>query len=434
MLLVPSTRQHRRMNKRPSNPADYSRCDHFARTEARLREPVVNGEQPVADALDESLAELTAVWGSAVPSGTSPRVLGLFAHPDDEVFCFGGTIARCAEAGAVTAILSLTQGEAGQIRDAATATRRVLGAVRVKELEHSADALGVDHVTCLDLGDGRLSEQPLELIATARAVIDSFRPHVVITFGPDGAFDHPDHVASCLATIEAIRAMAEPPRLLHARFPMRGPVLVDVIVKWLTSHPQRFIGTAAFGHAFKLFADGSSMLGFAADHIRVEWFPAGSFIIEQGEPATELFCILSGSAAIVVESDDGAMCDQATIGAGCFIGEDGLSSGQPRNAHVIACDDVTCLVLAPEQPSRSAGRGAAAVAPAAAPRPPVTTAARADVEDCFAVDVRSALDRKVAALAAHRSQYAMDRDLLPRSMLEPLLGTEHFVVAAIPQR
>jgi LmbE family N-acetylglucosaminyl deacetylase len=42
------------------------------------------------------------------------------------------------------------------------------------------------------------------------------------------------------------------------------------------------------------------------------------------------------------------------------------------------------------------------------------------------------LDRKVAALAAHRSQYAMDRDLLPRSMLERLLGTEHFVVAAIP--
>ena len=49
------------------------------------------------------------------------------------------------------------------------------------------------------------------------------------------------------------------------------------------------------------------MLGFAADHLRVEWFPAGSFIIEQGEPATELFCILSGSAAIVVESEDGGM-------------------------------------------------------------------------------------------------------------------------------
>jgi LmbE family N-acetylglucosaminyl deacetylase len=358
----------------------------------------------------------------------------LFAHPDDEVFCVGGTIARCAEAGAVTAIVSLTQGEAGQIREAATATRRVLGAVRVKELEHSVHALGVDHFTCLNLGDGRLAKQPLEMIAiTARTVIDQFRPDVVVTFGPDGAFGHPDHVTSCLATIEAIRSMAEPPRLLHARFPMRGPVLVDVIVEWLTSHPQRFSGTAAFGHALKLFADGTSMLGIAADYLRVDWFPAGSFIIEQGEPATELFCILSGSATVVVESDDGAMFDRDTIGAGCFIGEDGLASGRPRNAHVIARDDVTCLVLAPERPSWFAGRGASgAVAPAAVSKQSAPTAGCKEVEDCFSIDVRTALDRKVAALAAHRSQYAMDRELLPRSMLERLLGTEHFVVAAIP--
>ena len=56
----------------------------------------------------------------------------------------------------------------------------------------------------------------------------------------------------------------------------------------------------------------------------------------------------------------------------------------------------------------------------------------ADGEDCFSVDVSTALDRKVAALAAHRSQYATDADLLPRSMLERLMGTEHFVVAAVP--
>ena len=142
--------------------------------------------------------------------------------------------------------------------------------------------------------------------------------------------------------------------------------MVDAIVDWLTSHPQRFTGTSAFGHALKLFADGTSMLGFAADHLRVEWFPAGSFIIEQGEPATELFCILSGSAAIVVESDDGGMHHRATRGAGCFVGEDGLAARRPRNVHVIANDDVTCLVLAPEKPSRSAGRGADAAAAQAA--------------------------------------------------------------------
>ena len=375
--------------------------------------------------------DLTDVFGSAVPVGRAPRVLGLFAHPDDEVFCVGGTIARCAGAGAVTAIVSLTQGEAGQIREASTATRRQLGSVRVKELDQSAAELGVDDVTCLDLGDGRLASLPFAVVAAAaRTVIEQFQPDVIVTFGPDGGTGHPDHVTSCLATIEAIRDMPDPPRLLHASFPMAGPVIVDAIVEWLTAHPERFVGTSAFGHAFKLFTDGTSMLGVSADHLHVDWFPAGSFIVEQGEPACELFCILSGSVVVVVEQDDGQMSERGSFSAGCFFGEDGLATGLPRNAHVIARDDVTCLVLAPtQQNDRVAGRGPRAVVERSATS--TTSTDRADVDDGFSIDVTPALDRKVAALAAHRSQYAMEPDLLPRSLLERLLGTEHFVVASV---
>ena len=177
------------------------------------------------------------------------------------------------------------------------------------------------------------------------------------------------------------------------------------------------------------------MLGFAADHLKVEWFPAGSFIIEQGEPAAELFCILSGSVVVVVEQTTASMRQRGPFGAGCFVGEDGLASGLPRNAHVIARDDVTCLVLAPKRPSRSGGRGGPS---SRSVERSATSTASADHGgrrgDGFSVDVTSALDRKVAALAAHRSQYAMDPDLLPRSMLERLLGTEHFVVAAVAER
>lgn len=370
--------------------------------------------------------DLGTVWGRAMPRGRAPRLLGVFAHPDDEVFCAGGTMARCAEAGAETAVVSLTRGEAGHIRDAAVATRRTLGEVRARELARSAEALGVGHASCLDLGDGRLEHYPLaEVAAAARTAIEQFEPDVVVTFGPDGAFDHPDHVASCRATVEAMRTLAPrgaAPRLLHACFPPRGERLVDAIVVWLTSNDQRFSGTAAFAHALKLFADGSSMLGLSADHLRVEWFPAGSVIIEQGEPATELFCILSGSVAVVVEGDDGRLHTRATTGAGCFVGEEGLATGRRRNAHVIARDDVTCLVLAAEPPNRSASRGAAADAPARAATTSVPTAGPGS----FAVDVRSALDRKVAALVAHRSQYALEADLLPRSVLECALGTEYF--------
>ena len=46
------------------------------------------------------------------------RVLGIFAHPDDETICAGGTFAKYASTGADIRVVSLTKGEAGQIRDA----------------------------------------------------------------------------------------------------------------------------------------------------------------------------------------------------------------------------------------------------------------------------------------------------------------------------
>ncbi len=373
-------------------------------------------------------------WGPSLPAGRPPRVLGLFAHPDDEVFCVGGTIARCAVAGASTTIVALTRGEAGQIRDPTVATRRTLGAIRVEELVQAGAALGVDRTTCLDLGDGRLASQPLEEVAaTVRAVVEDREPDVVVTFGPDGASGHPDHIVSCLATLEALSGMARPPRLLHACFPMSDQLLLDLIVDWLTSTPERFSGTTAFAHALKLFADGTSMLGFAADHFRVEWFPAGSAIIEQGEPATELYCLLSGSAHIVVEGEDGQMRRKDIARAGSFVGQDGLATGRARNAHVIARDDVTCLVLAPGAPDRSAGRGSGATTAAHLdPTPTVAPVPRS--EGVFTIDIRPMLERKVSALAAHRSQYALDPDLFPTPMLERLLGTEHFTVVRIPPR
>ncbi len=372
--------------------------------------------------------DLGALLGVAGPLGRPLRVLGLFAHPDDEVFCVGGTIARAGAAGATTAVVSLTRGDAGQIRDSATATRRTLGATRAAELDAAGAALGVGHVECHDLGDGNLGRMPFgDLVARVRPILDRLAPDVVVTFGDDGGFGHPDHMASSRAVLAARTQLASPPRVLHARFPAQDRLLLDLLVDWLTSGEQRFAGTAGFGHALRLFADGSSVLGFAADHLQVEWFPAGSYVIEQGEPANELFCVLSGSVDIVVESPDGTVHTKDTAGPGSFVGQDGLSTGRARNAHVIARDDVTCFVLAPRGRDLSAGRGVTAVVPSTT----ATTAPRLDPahgEHEVSLDVREALDAKIAALVAHRSQYALDADLLPRQVLGPLLGTEHFTV------
>ncbi|MGH2670056.1 MAG: PIG-L deacetylase family protein, partial [bacterium] len=54
----------------------------------------------------------------------APRLLGVFAHPDDEVFCAGGTLAKYVAQGAEAMVVSATKGEAGQIRDAKAATRQ----------------------------------------------------------------------------------------------------------------------------------------------------------------------------------------------------------------------------------------------------------------------------------------------------------------------
>jgi LmbE family N-acetylglucosaminyl deacetylase len=380
---------------------------------------------------DDTAALWSVLCGPNLPQARAPRILGVFAHPDDEVFCVGGTIARCAQAGAVTGIVSLTEGEGGQIRDS-SATRRTLGSVRAKELEASAAALGADHVTCLDLGDGRLAGRPIaETAAAVRGLIDEFSPDVVLSFGPDGGSGHPDHVTSCLATLHALRTMPEPPRLLHAKFPARGQLMVDMIVEWLVSQPRRAHSSVGAAHALRLFADGTSMLGVAADHVRLEWYPRGAFIIEQGEPATELFCLLSGSADVVVERDDGSMHWRDAVSVGGFVGEDGLASGRPRNAHVIARESVTCLVLAPRPPSTSAVRGERAVVTTPGSPPDHGDLADLRFDADVVIDVSRVLDRKVAALAAHRSQYALEPELLPESMLERLLGTEYFDVAAV---
>lgn len=99
--------------------------------------------------------------------GAGGRAVGVFAHPDDEVFCAGGTMAQWVADGATVSILTATRGEAGQIRDAALATRRTLGAVREAELRNACGCLGVSDVTVLDYADGTLRDVEREELVSA---------------------------------------------------------------------------------------------------------------------------------------------------------------------------------------------------------------------------------------------------------------------------
>ncbi len=130
----------------------------------------------------------------------SRSLLAVFAHPDDESFAAGGTLARYAAAGAVVRLVTATRGEAGRGR-----TDPVLrGALREQELRRAAQVLGVKNLRILGYSDGRLAraDRPL-LVSRLVALFRDLRPQVVITFGPDGISGHPDHTAIGEATTEA---------------------------------------------------------------------------------------------------------------------------------------------------------------------------------------------------------------------------------------
>jgi len=140
---------------------------------------------------------------------TRLRLLCVLAHPDDESLGTGGTLARYAAEGVETYVITATRGERGRFGDSAERPAAdVVGTTREAELRAAAAELGVHEVTVLGYPDGGLDS--VEASAAQEVIAGHLRriqPHVVITFGPEGAYGHPDHVAvSQLTTAAIVRA------------------------------------------------------------------------------------------------------------------------------------------------------------------------------------------------------------------------------------
>jgi LmbE family N-acetylglucosaminyl deacetylase len=137
------------------------------------------------------------------------RLLGVFAHPDDESLVAGGALAACAAAGIDVALLCVTRGELGPIAEAGLATRETLAAVREAELRAAGRALGVSAVECLGYPDGGLQWcDGNALVADLGGALRRWRPSAVITFGPEGLYWHRDHLAVHAVTLAAVDAAA----------------------------------------------------------------------------------------------------------------------------------------------------------------------------------------------------------------------------------
>ncbi len=137
------------------------------------------------------------------------RLVAVFAHPDDETFAIGGTLARYAGDGVRCSLYCATDGDAGRSSGIPVSSRAELGALRREELGAAGELLGLAAIECGGYPDGALASTDPELVMEQIVrLIRRERPAVVITFGPEGAPTlHRDHRAiSRLATAAALLA------------------------------------------------------------------------------------------------------------------------------------------------------------------------------------------------------------------------------------
>jgi len=161
------------------------------------------------------------------------RAVAAFAHPDDETFSVGGTLARAISLGWRVTAVCATRGEVGEIAPGTNATPETLGSVREQELRAACAALGVTDVRFLGYRDSGMEGTPEnqdrrayanapaeEVVGVLAAIFREEAPAVVFTFDESGVYGHPDHRAIHRhATAAFDRTAAPGARLLYTALP-----------------------------------------------------------------------------------------------------------------------------------------------------------------------------------------------------------------------
>ena len=150
-------------------------------------------------------------------------LLAVLAHPDDESFGMGGTLALYAARGVEVHLVCATRGEVGEVTPELLEGYESIAKLRESELRCAAEILGLTGVHFLDYRDSgmpgspdnthpqALAAQPLDEVA-AKVVrhIRELKPQIVLTFDPIGGYRHPDHIAIQRATVRAFEQAGNP--------------------------------------------------------------------------------------------------------------------------------------------------------------------------------------------------------------------------------
>lgn len=213
-------------------------------------------------------------------------LLWILAHPDDEAFGNSGVMTWAQTQGLRCGLVCATRGEAGEISDPALADRESLGAVREVELRTAMSLVGLAALRILPFRDSGMAGMPenadprslqkaseASVLAHLTAHIRQLRPSMVMTFGPDGVYGHPDHVKIGRLAADAVLAADR-----HGTPGLGQPWRVTSM--YTTAAPREAL-IAASRQAGRLFsslpAEALESLGVPSNEI-THWFDMSAFL------------------------------------------------------------------------------------------------------------------------------------------------------------
>jgi N-acetylglucosamine malate deacetylase 2 len=172
------------------------------------------------------------------------KALLIFAHPDDETFGCGGTIAKLTKDGVTVNLITATIGQAGMTGEYGDITPEELGRVREKEHAEAAKILGISKIHYLGLMDGEVNNHEVsELVEMLMPLLEKENPDIVITFEKNGASNHPDHKQMSQATTDAFRKWM---KLVNKHVRL---YYLAVPVSYLEAYEKAGLSMKAFGEA-----------------------------------------------------------------------------------------------------------------------------------------------------------------------------------------
>jgi N-acetyl-1-D-myo-inositol-2-amino-2-deoxy-alpha-D-glucopyranoside deacetylase len=189
--------------------------------------------------------------------------MAVLAHPDDESFGMGGTLAWYASQGVEVRLVCATRGEVGEVNSDLLKGFKSVADLRTHELTCAASALGLASVDFLDYRDSgmqgsaenkdarSLFQAPLEQVAERISqLMERYEPQVVVTFDPSGGYLHPDHIkmnrAAELAFFNLQKKPVQhpkpylPQKLYFHTMPVGMFKYFIKIMPWLGIDPTRF--------------------------------------------------------------------------------------------------------------------------------------------------------------------------------------------------